>query len=140
MSHGPRNRLGDSTHAPWHDLPDAADDAGPGLAERLDGPPHVVRLRTAMTVQPNDDLAVGGLYRSVHRLGYACAWMRQASQRQVGVVLLIPMDDVNRPVGRTRVDDDDLEDRYLLRPDSVQERGDSRRLVPAGNDNGHAVR
>ena len=91
-----------------------------------------------MAVQPHDDLALGSLYPSVHRRGDAYAWMRQASQPQVGTVLLIALDDVHRPVGRARVDDDDLEDGPLLRPDGVKQRGNPRRLVPARNDNRHA--
>ena len=91
-----------------------------------------------MAVQPHDDLALGGLYPSVHRFGHAYARMRQASQRQVGVAPPITTDNVQRPVGRASIDNDDLENRRLLQPEGVEQCGNPRRFVPAGNDNGHA--
>jgi hypothetical protein len=91
-----------------------------------------------MAIQPYDDLAVGGLYPSVHGLGYARAWMRQAPQPQVGMVLLITTDDVHCPVCRASIDDDDLKNGRLLRPNRVKQCGNAGVLVPAGDDDGHA--
>ena len=91
-----------------------------------------------MAVKPHYDLPSGDSYPSVHGPGYAHAWMRQASHRQLRVELLVVGNSVHRPISRASVYDDDLKDRHVLPPESVEQRLDPRNLVPAGNDNRHA--
>ena len=139
VSHGPRYRPRDSTRASWHDLPDAAADAGPGLAERLDGPPHVVRLRKAMTVQPDDHLSARRPNREVHRCGDTDPRHGNPLQSKARMPPTVARDNLRRRIRRASVDDDNLVDRCVLTSDGVEQGLDPPRLVSAGDNERHSV-